>query len=61
MDLPNITLNKWELKILAILERPPALRTIYWIYDKVGGKGKTTFCRWLCVHNDFKDKVYFFT
>jgi len=46
---PEITEFKdWQKEILDIIDTDPDDRTIYWIYDQEGGKGKTKLCRHLC-------------
>jgi len=37
----------WQKHILEIINHPPNDRTVYWIYDSLGGLGKTTFCKHL--------------
>lgn len=45
----NITLRPWQETLLQrIAERDD--RAIYWVIDRVGGKGKTTFGNWLSRH-----------
>ena len=36
----------WQLHMDAILELIPDERHIYWIYDYVGGSGKSVFAKW---------------
>lgn len=39
------TWKEWQLKVLEIAALKPDDRTVYWIYDKKGGSGKTTVAR----------------
>lgn len=48
--------HKWECDLLTILAEKPDDRKIYWIVDEEGGKGKTTFCKYICQKN--KDAIY---
>lgn len=40
-------MNEWQLNILNKLKDKPDKRTINWVYDEFGGKGKTEFCKYL--------------
>lgn len=40
-------LYDWQKNILKIIDTKPDNRTIHWIYDEEGNKGKTTFCKHL--------------
>lgn len=52
--MEEITPRKWQKDILDILATPPDGRTIHWVYDKEGGKGKTYLCKYLVSnHNAF--------
>ena len=43
----------WELKILKMLdEQQPDDIKIIWIVDNIGGKGKTTFAKYLATHKE---------
>lgn len=47
LDLPNV-LRPWQQEIEEIVEEPAAdKRTIHWIWDPEGNKGKTTLCKYL--------------
>jgi len=49
-DLPKV-LWKWEEQILATLAWPnPDNRTINWVFEPVGTKGKSVFCKWAVFH-----------
>jgi len=37
----------WQSDMLKILSQPPDARTVHWIYDPVGGTGKTIFSKYL--------------
>lgn len=40
---PQITLRKWQKKVLTMLEEKPVKRRIIWIWSEASGTGKTTF------------------
>lgn len=44
--------QEWQTKILKEIETPADLRTIHWIVDPVGGKGKTHLCKYLAVYHN---------
>lgn len=44
-------LYDWQMECLKILQLPPDDRTIYWVYDEEGCKGKTQFCKFMAVHH----------
>lgn len=45
-------LYDWEREIIDIIIKEPDDRSIYWYWEKVGGKGKSTFCKYLTIkHN----------
>lgn len=50
-------LFEWQLQLLEIIKKKPCKRSIYWIYDPIGGAGKTIFMKWL-IQNE---KNIFFT
>jgi hypothetical protein len=39
----------WQTKVVDLLEAPPDGRTIYWIWEPTGKRGKTQLAKWLCV------------
>lgn len=43
--------NDWQLRIIDEIATPADLRTIHWIYDPEGGRGKTHLCKYLAVHH----------
>jgi hypothetical protein len=45
-------LEEWQAELLSVLDAPPLKRTIYWLWEEVGGVGKTEFCKFLCIHRD---------
>lgn len=49
---PEIKPRKWQQKILDILKEEPDDRTIVWIYDETGGRGKTYLCKYLMSNHD---------
>lgn len=43
----------WQREILSIIEEEPDMRKIHWFWDTVGGIGKTTLARHICMtHSD---------
>jgi len=42
-------LYDWQKNLLAIVQGKPDERKIYWYYEKVGGVGKSSFCKYLVV------------
>lgn len=50
--LENGVPNDWQRELAARLDDPADDRTIDFIVDPTGGKGKTWFCRWMLSHND---------
>lgn len=47
-EVENIELFEWQKDLLMKLEGVPEHRKIYWYYDPIGGKGKSTFTNWYC-------------
>lgn len=43
-------MNENQLKWKAMIEAKPEKRKIYWIYDEIGGAGKTDFAKWAAVN-----------
>jgi len=43
-------LRPWQKSILEILQSQPDCRTIHWIYEKIGGVGKTEFSKYCIYH-----------
>lgn len=41
------SMRPWQSDVLSIIDGPPHDRTIYWLYDAVGGTGKSKFFKWL--------------
>lgn len=52
-EIPN--LFDWQQDVLDILKDKPNDRTIHWIYDYRGCKGKTTLCKYIFTH--YKDVI----
>lgn len=51
-DLPEEKdLWPWQRTMLEELRQPADKRTIHWIFDRVGNVGKSTFTKYLDVHN----------
>ena len=46
-------LKDWQLNILDEIKEEPDDRTIHWLWSSEGGVGKTTFLKYLVVHEDF--------
>lgn len=42
----------WQEDIIKIVQEQPDERTIYWFYSEDGGRGKTTFCKYLVRYHD---------
>lgn len=50
-DLPDKEeLKDWQKDYIKIIEGPVDPRAIHWIYDPVGGKGKSTFAKYIDYH-----------
>ncbi len=50
--LEGKTLYNWQQKLLDVLTGNPHARKIYWIWSDGGGKGKSTFCKYLVMKED---------
>lgn len=50
--LPKIKPRPWQSTILRLLKQAPDDRTIHWVYDKEGGKGKTYLCKYLVANKN---------
>lgn len=46
------TFYKWQKDIHDIIITTPDDRTIHWYYERIGNVGKSSFCKYLCVHHD---------
>lgn len=51
--MAGLQIQPWQQKIYDIIKGEPSKRTIYWIYDQLGGIGKTTFQKHLCLKHGF--------
>lgn len=40
----------WQEELVQLIEEEPDDRTIYWIWESGGCRGKTSLAKWLCVH-----------
>jgi len=40
----------WQISLLNIIQNCDDDRIIHWVYEKTGGVGKSTFCKWLAIH-----------
>lgn len=49
---------EWEEAILQLIEDSVDPRKIYWVLDRKGGAGKSTFCKYLMYQ--YKDKCAYF-
>lgn len=50
--LEEAELKPWMNTIIKAVSLKPDLRTINWLYDKKGGKGKTNFCRYMMINHN---------
>jgi hypothetical protein len=48
----NIIWKDWQKKIIDILESEPDARSIYWVYDPIGNKGKTFLAKYIAIKYD---------
>lgn len=55
-EVINITLNEWQLNIIELLNTPDR-RTIHWVVDFEGNKGKTTLCKYIL--DNYENVIYF--
>lgn len=44
-----VELRDWQQIVYDLLHETPDDRTIYWIYDHTGNKGKTAFCKYVAI------------
>jgi hypothetical protein len=59
-ELKEIKLNRWQKDFKKILSSEANnRRAIFWIYDEIGGKGKSMFCDYLQANNP--ENTYVFT
>lgn len=49
-EMEALVWKPWQQRILDRLEQEPHKRKIYYIHDSVGGKGKSTLARYLCIN-----------
>lgn len=50
-DLPNpLMLYDWQKTILSEVKKAPDNRTLNWVYDPDGNKGKSMFCKFMTYH-----------
>lgn len=45
--VPPIVLSRWQANIITIISGEPDPRKVHWYYDTEGGKGKSTFTKYL--------------
>lgn len=50
--VPEASFHKWQKFLLEKLMQPPDDRKLIWWYDEVGGKGKTSFAKYLTAKYD---------
>ena len=46
--LPIVELYGWQKSAESVIKKEPDNRTIFWIWSREGGRGKSTFVRYLC-------------
>lgn len=51
ISVPDHVLRDWQWDLNEHLSHEPDDRTIVFVYDPVGGKGKTWFAKWYCKHH----------
>lgn len=49
--LKDVELTDWQKDIIQLMNEEPNNRTIYWYFDPVGNKGKTTLAKHLCINH----------
>lgn len=42
----TIEIKGWQLECAEWIKGPENRRIVYWVYDKIGGGGKSEFCEW---------------
>nr|WAE42926.1 MAG: replication associated protein [Cressdnaviricota sp.] len=47
LNFSDLDLYQWQTNLYEIHKTEPDRRTIYWIYDQTGNKGKSFFCKWM--------------
>lgn len=52
----DIVLKDWQLRLTDVFNTEPDDRKVFWVWDPVGGNGKTTFCKWMLQRH--KDITY---
>lgn len=40
----------WQLQVTSLCRDKPDKRSIHWYWSDIGGIGKTTLCKYLCIH-----------
>ena len=48
----DIKLYDWQKELVKIVDKEPDDRSIYWIWEDKGCRGKTTFAKWLFLNYD---------
>lgn len=51
-ELADVELYDWQKEILCVIKEKPHHRRIYWVYDKIGNKGKTSLVRHILLNYD---------
>lgn len=54
---PKMEITEWMKNVITYIESERDNRSIMWIWDKVGGKGKTQFCKYLL--ENYNGAMYF--
>lgn len=47
--LADTELKQWQSEIKEVISKDPDERSIYWVWEPIGGVGKSVFCKYLCV------------
>lgn len=54
-SLKQATLRPWQTDLLKFVEEDPHPRKVFWVYDTLGGIGKTWFARYVvCLHGGIR-------
>lgn len=51
-DGPQISLYDWQQEIVDLIDREPDDRTIHWVHERRGCRGKTTLMKWIHKNRD---------
>lgn len=53
----GLTMKYWQIELLDYIKTKPDKRTVRWYYDDIGGCGKTTLAKKLCI--DYPDEILY--